>query len=206
MDQFKHETASKVLKVDYNANGFLWMFGSISLDTEINVRKRLVRENDLSKIASLKSGIDSQVEFGKQINIIFAISTFILSTILAPLTFYLQQSIKTIDWQHEVRMVVTKEELSIAKNNVEKEAILSKLTDQISEDSDNYHEGLLKMQDLQSKMLLIIFIPLIFIFVAAIMRFKWLLSLSTCVENAFTEKKEQELKSKSRREDILRRC
>ncbi|KOP64303.1 hypothetical protein AMS62_02810 [Bacillus sp. FJAT-18019] len=173
---------------------------------EINVRKRLVRENDLSKIASLKSGIDSQVEFGKQINIIFAISTFILSTILAPLTFYLQQSIKTIDWQHEVRMVVTKEELSIAKNNVEKEAILSKLTDQISEDSDNYHEGLLKMQDLQSKMLLIIFIPLIFIFVAAIMRFKWLLSLSTCVENAFTEKKEQELKSKSRREDILRRC
>jgi hypothetical protein len=201
--QFKYESASRVLRKDYGANGFFWIFGSISLNAAIRVKNSMIQNNSLNDIAVLKSGIDSQVEFGKQVNLILTICTFILTTILAPLTFYLQQSVKTIDWNHELKILVAKEELAEARNETEKNKILLELINQVNKDAKDFHEGLNKLQDQQGNMLAAIVVPFLFAFILVLLRYKWLLSLSSCVGRAYEEKKEQKSKSSARREEKL---
>ncbi|WP_068779277.1 hypothetical protein [Paenibacillus sp. GM2] len=204
-NKFKHESASRVLYSHYHATGLLWIFGSISLNNAIRVRKALVQENSLSELIALKSGIETQVEFGKQINLMIAICTFVLSTILAPLTFYLQQSVKPIDWQHELRIMIAKEELAITQNSTEKENVLIRLKETIDKDIKEYQSGLLRLQKHQGNMLVTIIVPFILIFMFVFLRYKWLFSLNACVGDAYNVKKEYVTEIKKQRENNLKK-
>lgn len=168
-------------------------------------QKKVVQEHSLDEILTLKSGIEAQVEFGKQINLIIAITTFILSTILAPLTFYLQQSIKTVDWKHELRTMVAREDLNNAANAQEKYNILLALVQQIDKDSEDYNIALRELQDQQNYMLAGIIIPFLFLFLIFLMRYKWLSSLSACIRDAYDEKEKLASRIKIRNDEIRRK-
>ncbi|OMD43534.1 hypothetical protein [Paenibacillus odorifer] len=170
----------------------------------------------MSEIGTLKSSIESQVEFSKQLSVILSIIIFTLTTILAPLSFYLQQSIKTADWKHEVNMSLLKDSLGKAKEGPNLKVAQEQIVDQVQKDAQVYNDSLLELQDQHNDLLVKIITPVLVFFISLLLRYKWLSSLSGCVSAAYIEKEkmidienekrdELRIQQKKKREDFFKK-
>ncbi|WP_342419486.1 hypothetical protein [Paenibacillus sp. FSL H8-0168] len=198
--KFKAGSAGRHIRLEYGANGHFMALGSISLETFSKVRKKLVNEATIEEIRDLRAGIASQVKFSQQLTLILAITSFILTFALSPITFYLQQFSKTIDWTHEYIVILHKEKLQNINSIEEKEQYLS---DELKKEKTNYNAELSKLQDAHLEEISKIIAPLVLIFAALIYRNKWLYSLEQCINEAFIEKSELLKKTKEQREKVL---
>lgn len=188
MKIFKENSSSERLKTRYGAEGFISSFGAMNLSTVHQVKQRLIESESLSELGSIRSGIEAQLDFFKQLSIILAIVTFLISTILNPLTFYLQQSLKPVDWIHQAKMGVIETAASNLPESERENYIATHLNIEIEEYTAELHN----VQKAHYKMLSFMVIPLIFIFFLLFAKYKWLGSVFTCVNEAFKEKEKIE--------------
>lgn len=196
---FKHDSASRQLRKVYGANGWIGGFGAISLNTATEVQDKLVKECTIEQIGQLKTGLGAQVEFMKQLNLILSITIFVLTLIITPVNFYIQQSMKTIDWKHEIRSLVVREELNLAKDGGERAKILLDYANQIKIDEKDYNQSLSNLQDQFYSMLRIIAITFLVPFIFLFFRYRWLLSAHAYLEDAL---KLKESKQKKKQESL----
>lgn len=197
--EFKERSSSHRLRIRYKANGSIAGFGALTLSTIHQVKARLIEDETLSELGSMRSGIEAQMDFFKQLSIVFAIATFLLSTILNPLTFYLQQSLKSVDWTHQARNEI----LGIRTSNLKHDERENSIATHLNEEVEEYNSELHKLQELHSTMLSFMLIPLLLVFFLLFARYRWLGSASTCINEAFREK-ERLLNAESLRIDKLR--
>lgn len=198
---FKYDSPSEQLRKVYGANGQIGGFGSISLNTAIEVQDKLLKECTIEQIEKLKTGLAALVEFLKQLNLILSITTFILTLMISPITFYLQQSFKTVDWKHEIRALVVREELNLAKGENERGKILLEYVNQIEADEKDYNKALSDFQNQFYFILQILIYPLIFVFILLFLRYRWLLSAHAYLEDAH---KMKELELKKKQESLMK--
>lgn len=209
-NKFKYASASRQIRKQYSRKlegGF--PFWSISLNDSEIIKENLINDCSLSDIRTLKSSIQSQLDFAKQLSLIITITTFFLTFIFSPLTFYLQQSTKAYDWQHDAIMTIVKEEMSEIEDKDKRQNFLLNSTKSLIE---KQNEDWKKVEDFHYLQLAIILIPSIAFFLILLFRFKWISSLSECInqtleEKTIQERKESDLLSKIQieRETIIRR-
>ncbi|MGF6357114.1 putative membrane protein YwzB [Paenibacillus sp. 4624] len=195
--EFKHFSASSYLLKVHGATGSLFKgLGAISLNTSLEVKRKIKEAHpDLGELGAIRSGIIAQAETAKQINLVWVIITFVLSAILSPTVFYLGQSLKISDWEHESRMYIYKE--AIKSVEVDKQA--EYLSKAISEDAVKFMNELKMLQEAQGTVLLILIGMLLLGFSVFFLRYQWIISLKECIDNTYTdqekmiaEKKEEE--------------
>ena len=197
--EFKYSSASRYLLKEHGASGSLFKcFGSISLNTFSELKKKIkdVHPN-LLELSVIKSGITTQAEIAKQINLVWVIVTFVLTAILSPTVFYLGQGLKPVDWQHEKNMYLYKEALIPVKSLEEKAEYI---TEAILKESEEYEKYLNVLQDAHGRMLLIIMMMLLLSFSLFFLRYQWIMSLKECIDNAYTE--QEKLIAEKKEEDI----
>lgn len=170
----------------------------MNLSTAHQVKQKLIESETLSQLGSIRSGVESQLDFFKQISIILAIVTFLISTILNPLTFYLQQSLKSVDWTHQARIGV----VETAVSNLEQHERDNYIATYINEEIAEYNSELHKVQKAHYSMLSFILIPLLLIFFLLFAKYKWLGSVFTCVNEAYKEKEKLETAASVRKESF----
>jgi len=206
-ERFKEISSTKLLRKIYKANGLVWGFGKISLNTDYRVKKELITEYSLSQLGSIKSGLVSSVETFKQLGIAFAVITFLLTTILGTLPMYMPQYFKTVDWTHQVNLLLIEDAIAGMSNDEKQKYIIDKHGEEVS----SYNQELSDIQNEHYNMLNIVLGPIAVIFAVIFFRFRWILSVQACVDEAYREKgeiiqgeKEKLQISKNRRESILR--
>ncbi|MDM5277157.1 hypothetical protein QUF95_07175 [Paenibacillus silvae] len=180
---FKYSSASRYLLKEHGASGSLFGgFGAISLNTSLELKRKLKEKNP--DLGVIRSGINAQAETAKQINLVWVIITFVLSAILSPTVFYLGQSLKVSDWEHESKMYIYKEALKSVEDVGKQADYLSKA---ISEDALKFTKELKILQEAQGKVLLILIGMLLAGFAVFFLRYQWIISLKECIENAYAE-------------------
>ncbi|GGN99781.1 hypothetical protein [Saccharibacillus kuerlensis] len=207
-ERFREISSTKLLRKSYKATGLAWGFGKISLNTDYRVKKELITENSFSQLGSIKSGLVSSVETFKQLGIVFAIITFLLTTILGTLPMYMPQYFRTVDWTHQVNLLLIEDAISGMSNDEKQKYIIDKHDEEVS----SYNQELSDVQNEHYNMLNIILWPIVIIFAVIFFRFRWLLSVQACVNEAYQEKekiiqeeKEKLQKIKQRRESVLQK-
>ncbi|KJD45623.1 hypothetical protein [Paenibacillus terrae] len=198
--KLKAGAAGRHIRLVYGANGHFMALGSISLETFRKVRKKLVRNTTFKDLRDLRAGISSQVKFSLQLTMIIAITSFIITFAISPMTFYLQQSSKTNDWTHEYLVLIHKEKLQEIESITGKEDYLK---DALENERTSYITELSKLQRVHIRAISLVIVPIMLIFSTLIYRNKWLYCVEQCVNEAFEEKKELLEKKKERREKEL---
>jgi len=183
---FKYSSASRYLLMKHGATGsFFRCFGSISLNTSSELKKRIKEKHpNLDELGVIRSGITTQAEIAKQINLIWVIVTFVLTAILSPTVFYLGQGLKPVDWQHEKNMYLYKEAL-IPVESLEEKA--EYITEAILKESEDYAKYISSLQDAHGRMLIIVMMMLLLSFSLFFLRYQWIISLKDCIDSAYME-------------------
>lgn len=184
--EFKYSSASRYLLMKHGATGSLFgFFGAISLNTSLELKRKLKETHtNLEDLGTIKSVLSAQAETAKQINLIWAIITFVLSAVLSPTVFYLGMALKPIDWQHESKMYIYKEALKSTESLDEQAEYLSKA---ISDDALEFTKQLKILQETQGRVIVILSIILLVGFCILFLRYQWINSLKECVDNVFAE-------------------
>ncbi|SEB27506.1 hypothetical protein [Paenibacillus sp. 276b] len=195
---FKENSSSHHLRTRYKAVGWISGYGAISLSTVHQVKQKLIEKETLSELGSIRSGIEAQLDFFKQISIVLAIVTFLVSTILNPLTFYLQQSLKSVDWTHQARTEIIENRASDMEPDNHENLIATHLNEEVEE----YNKELHKLQEAHNWMLFSILFPMLVVFALLFAKYRWLTSAYTCVNEAFKEKERLETAESSRKEKL----
>lgn len=188
--------ASKYLRKEYKINGIILGLGRSNLKELHEAKQNLVKDHSEQELRTLKIDMNSHLDANKQVNLVIVIITFLLSTILNIIPFYLQQSIKPIDWIYSAQQIVNTQELE--NYNTEKEKI-DFLQKQINSYTKEFNKGLLNIQKMHLNMLNIILLPLFILFLVFLYRYRWLLSTTKCIEEALEEK--QNLNHEKKLED-----
>lgn len=193
--EFKYSSASRYLLKEHGTSGSLFGgFGAISLNTSLELKRKLKEKNP--DLGVIRSGINAQAETAKQINLVWVIITFVLSAILSPTVFYLGQSLKVSDWEHESKMYIYKEALKSVEDVGKQAEYLSKA---ISEDALKFTKELKILQEAQGTVLLILIGMLLVGFAVFFLRYQWIISLKGCIENAYAE--QEKLLAEKKEED-----
>ncbi|MDH2330471.1 hypothetical protein [Paenibacillus polymyxa] len=197
---FRAESTGRHLRLKYGAVGYIKAMGGMSIKTSREVRRKLVTEATLEDLRDFRAGITSQVKFSQQITLSLTIVSFVLTLLFSPVIFYLQQSLKVADWQHQYIFEIHKEVVQ-SLNTDEKIAYLKKA---MAQESNGYNEQLHLLEEHHLNSLASIVVPTACIFALLIYRNKWLYSVEQCVIEAFEEKKELIEKEKERKEKAMK--
>ncbi|MNW41915.1 hypothetical protein D3C74_190700 [compost metagenome] len=183
--------ASRYLKGKYDLKPSI--FGDISMEKGEIFKRKLIADHTYDELKAIKTSINVQTSSGQSLGVIMAIISLFFSTALMPLTFYLQQSVKPIDWWHETKMMLYKENIGEEKDLEKLVTFLSKdiLKDQASL-LDDLRGGL---QNLNITLGVILGVAFAIIFVCLYIK-KWNKYISAYVNGAFEEVEERRSKRK----------
>lgn len=197
--EFKYKKASSYLLKEFGATGSsIGRFGSISLNTSLQLKRKLKEEHpDLIELSTIKGAISAEAEGVKLINIFLAIITLVISLISTPTTLYLSMATKPVDWMHEAQMYMYKEVLPSVGEATEQAQYLS---DAISDDIAEYISSVRSIQSSQSLFIVVISVSILVGFFVFFLHYKWIMSLKECVDNAYTE--QEKLLVEKKEEDI----
>lgn len=182
----KYSHASKYLRKEYKITGIILGLGRSNLKELHEAKQNLVKDHSEEELRTLKIDINSHLDANKQVNLVIVIITFLLSTILNIIPFYLQQSIKPVDWIYSAQQIINTQEL---ENYITEKEKINFLQKQIESYTKEFNKGLLKIQKMHLSMLNIILLPLFMLFLMFLYRYRWLLSATNCVEEALEERK-----------------
>lgn len=207
-ERFTKMSSAALLRKVYKANGLIGGFGAISLNTDRDLKRELIAKNSLSQLGSIKSGLVSSIEMFKQLGIMIAIVTFVVTTIFSTLPMYMPQFFKTVDWTHQLHL----QSVESATTDMTEEEKQKYIAIKHDEEVKSYNQELNDVQTEHLDMLMIVILPMLGVIALAFFRFKWLLSVQACVNEAYQEKEKflHEEKDKLRmirelRESRLRR-
>lgn len=207
-ERFTEMSSAELIRKVYKANGLIGGFGAIRLNTDKDLKKELISKNSLSQLGSIRAGLTSSIEMFKQLGIIFAVFTFILTTIFSTLPMYMPQFFKTADWTHQLHL----QSVESATTDMTEKEKQKYIIDKHNEEVTSYNKELSDVQTEHLDMLMIVILPMLGVITLAFFRFKWLLSVQACVNEAYQEKEKflQEEKDKLKmikelRESRLRR-
>ncbi|WP_017814493.1 hypothetical protein [Paenibacillus shenyangensis] len=197
----RHESVTEYLIKNYNVKKgrFKLSMGAISRSQDITLKQKLIQEESFENLGSIHSGIEAQYESMKQISLIVSSAIFFLSTILGVLAFYLQQSMKQIDWTHEIIMLKVKAKIELLKNipwfehsGFFYKAQMGIYDNILKEQNKAYSDVIGGIYTMYLVSILPIFIFFV-LFIAFIWsKYSWLSSIHFCVKEAYKLKEKSE--------------
>ncbi|GGJ11662.1 hypothetical protein [Paenibacillus hunanensis] len=176
--------------------------GSISPKEDLQLKHSLIKQESYQTLASIHSGIESKYEFMKQVGLLLTVIIFLLTTMLGGLTFFMQQSMKNVDWSHDVIMLDLKAQSDLLeshewlKDPVALYSAKHKLyKDSINEQIDSYNIGLINIYHQYLFSLISVLLVVVLIVFLTWFRYMWISSIHFCVKEAYKQKEKIENKA-----------
>ncbi|WP_458121995.1 hypothetical protein [Paenibacillus sp. Z6-24] len=191
-----NESASDYLRRKYRVGKFLNQeLGSISKNQDLFLRRKLVQVETFENLRSIFSGIEARYESMKQLNLIVTIALFFVTILLGNFSFYLQHTMKQVDWAHEMAMLKLKAKIDLFKTIPvlgEKgylyNAEISAYTESLNKQSSSYIDLLGDINSIYFLIISVILLYLAFFIFGKWYQYLWVSSIYACVKEAYKQK------------------
>ncbi|CAJ1315887.1 hypothetical protein [Paenibacillus nuruki] len=208
-------TATKYLREQYKVGNYFNLgFGAISKKQDLLLKTELIQKESFENLSSIHSGTEAKYEFMKQLGLIITVIIFLITTLFGTLSFYLQQSMRNIDWTHETIML----EMKAKADLLDSSEWLKEPSDLYKAKYELYNENLLQqiasfndqltiVYKLHYRLTLAILIFLAISFNLVWLKYSWLSSIHFCVKEAYKQKEklhDQTLKLRKERLSLMK--